>query len=117
MPKVPFQLLTIVRLVSPAEPVPDSPDDAAIQAAHIRYLGGLVEQGLILANGPVRRRDDQGIRGMSLYTVGPDEARALAAEDPGVKAGWFDLVIDQWMIPVRPITIADRTDIEIDIPD
>ncbi|MBX7133173.1 MAG: YciI family protein [Fimbriimonadaceae bacterium] len=117
MPEIPFQLLTIVRLVNPAVPAPDSPEDETIQAAHIRYLGSLVEQGLILANGPVRRRDDQTLRGMSLYTVGPEEARALALQDPGVKAGWFDLIIDQWMIPVRPKTIADRTDLVIDLPD
>ncbi len=115
MPKRPFQLLTIVRLIT-REPIPpDSDDDARIQAEHIAYLGNLVDKGIILANGPVKRKDDPKIRGMSLYLVGPDEARELANNDPAVKAGWFDVIVDQWMIPVRPKTIADKTDIEIEM--
>lgn len=116
MPLVPFQTLTIVRLVSPAVPVPDTPEDDQIQAAHIRYLTGLVDQGKILANGPVRRHDDQKIRGLSLYSVDLEEAMALAKEDPAVKAGWFELVCDTWLIPARPATIGDRVDLEIDVP-
>lgn len=73
-----FQLLTIVRLVSPEQAAPDTPDDDRIQADHIAYLTGLREQGKILLNGPVRRLDDARFRGMSIYSVGHEEARALA---------------------------------------
>jgi len=116
MAKRAFQRLTIVRLVTPDHPVPDTPDDDAIQAAHIQHLTGLAEAGVILANGPIRRKDDTGWRGMSLYLVDPDEARDLAHADPAVKAGWFKVVIDEWMIPVRPRMIADREDLEIEVP-
>ncbi|MBV6458390.1 MAG: hypothetical protein HONBIEJF_01517 [Fimbriimonadaceae bacterium] len=116
MAKKAFQILTIVRLVTPDREVPDTPDDDAIQAAHIRYLTGLAEAGKILANGPIRRKDDTKWRGMSLYLIGANEARELAHADPAVKAGWFDVVVDEWMIPVRPRTIADREDLEIDVP-
>lgn len=77
---------------------------------------GLVEQGVILANGPIKQIDDPQLRGLSLYQVGPDEARRLALEDPAVKAGWFGVKVDQWMIPVNPRTIADRTDVEHEVP-
>lgn len=112
-----FQRLTIVRLVSPTVPVSDTSEDGAIQSAHIRYLRGLVATGKILANGPVRRHDDGNLRGMSLYLKGTEEARELASQDPAVQKGWFDVVIDEWLIPVNPKQIADRADLEIDVPD
>jgi uncharacterized protein len=116
MPIVPFQRLTVVRLMSHPEPPPDAPDDDAIQAAHLAYLRGLVEEGTILVNGPVQRIDDPRIRGMSLYTVGVDEARRLAMADPAVRAGWFEILVDEWIFPAVPRTIGDRVDLERDIP-
>lgn len=116
MPVMPFQLVTLVRLVTPEGPPPPTAGDAAIQAAHIRYLTELFDQGLIIANGPVKRLSDPLLRGLTMYRVPPDEARMLAEGDPAVQAGWFDLVIDQWMIPARPATIGDRHDMEIDVP-
>lgn len=113
---MPFQLVTIVRLVTPDAPPPDTAGDADIQAAHIRYLGELFDRGLVIANGPVRRLSDPRLRGLTLYRLPPDEARALAEADPAVKAGWFDIMVDQWMIPARPATIGDRHDTEIDVP-
>ncbi len=117
MPKIPFQRITLVRLVSAANPPPDGPEDEAIQTAHIKYLRGLVDKGTILANGPVKRIDDTRARGMGLYLVGPDEARRIANEDPAVKAGWFEVMVDEWLIPNNPKMIADRKDLEIDVPD
>ncbi len=117
MPILPFQTLTLVRLVSHPDPPPDGPDDEAIQAAHVAYLRGLVEAGTILVNGPVRRIDDARLRGMSLYTLGPDEARRLANDDPAVRAGWFAIVVDEWMFPSVPRTIGDRVDLEVDVPE
>lgn len=111
-----FQRLTVVRLVSPPTAPPDTPEDDAIQTAHIRYLSELVEAGKILANGPIRRKDDPKWRGMGLYLVAPDEASDLAHRDPAVEAGWFEVVVDEWLIPVRPRMIADREDFEMEVP-
>lgn len=108
-----FQTITIVRLRTGDVPAPDSPKDDEIQAAHIAYLNGLIEQGVILANGPVRRKDDDRFRGMSLYAVGPDEARAFANEDPAVQAGWFEPHVDVWLLPSRPVTLGNRVDVEM----
>ena len=109
-----FQRLSIVRLCTPNPPAPDTPDDDRIQAEHVAYLGGLFEQGLVALNGPVRYRDSPGLRGMTVYTVDVEEARALAMRDPAVQAGWFDVVVDSWWIPAQPVTVGDRVDIELD---
>lgn len=117
MPLVPFQKLTVVRLVAAPNPPPDGPEDDAIQKAHIRYLRGLNKQGIILVNGPFKRIDDTETRGMGLWLVGPEEARRLIADDPAVRAGWFVPKIDEWIFPADDKRIGDRHDLEIDIPD
>jgi uncharacterized protein YciI len=109
-----FQRLSIVHLLTPADPPPDSPDDDRIQAEHLAYLRVLGERGLVALNGPVRGGDTQGFRGMTVYTVDADEARTLAEDDPAIKAGWFDVAVDTWWIPARPRTLGDRVDITVD---
>lgn len=108
-----FQVLTIVRLKAPLEPVPDTPEDDAIQAAHIAYLTDLRDKGIVLLNGPVRRADDPRFLGMTIYSVGIDEARQYAMNDPGSKAGWFEIEADTWWLPSVPIMMGDRVDLEI----
>jgi len=108
-----FQVLTIVRLHAPISPVPDTPEDEKIQEAHIAYLTGLRDKGIILLNGPVRRQDDSRFLGMSIYSVGIDEARQYAMDDPGTKAGWFEIEADTWLLPSTPITLGDRVDLEL----
>ncbi|MBI1334904.1 MAG: hypothetical protein JST12_04095 [Armatimonadetes bacterium] len=113
MGKRAFQVLTIVRLRAPETPVPDTDEDERIQAEHIAYLTGLKEQGILLLNGPVRRVDDSRFLGMSIYSVGVDEARAFALADPGVKAGWFEIEADKWLLPCIPTMMGDRVDLEL----
>lgn len=108
-----FQRLSIVQLCSPEIVPPDSPDDDRIQAEHVAYLGGLREQGIIALNGPVRFKDSPKWRGMTIYTVDVEEARAYALADPAVKAGWFEVVVNGWLLPSIPVTLGDRTDVEI----
>ena len=110
-----FQSLSIVRLRSPLEPVPDSPDDDAIQQAHMAFLMDLRNRGITFLSGPVKRVDDDRFRGMCIYSVGPDEARKYAMEDPAVKAGWFVLEIDGWIVPAIPTVIGDRVDFEMEV--
>jgi hypothetical protein len=50
---------------------------------------------------------------MSIYTVDTDEARTYALEDPAVKAGGFEVVVDGWWLPSIPVTMGDRVDLEI----
>ena len=107
-----FQRLSVVRLCSPDNPLPDSPDDERIQAAHLAYLAGLRDEGIIALNGPIRFKDSREFRGMSVYTVDAEEARAYALADPAVKAGWFKIVVDSWWLPAIPVTLGNRVDIE-----
>ena len=107
-----FQRLSIVQLRSRAIVPADSPDDDRIQAEHVAYLGGLRERGIIALSGPVRSKDSPNLRGVSIYTVDVDEARAFALADPAVKAGWFEVVVDGWWIPSIPVTLGDRVDLE-----
>lgn len=113
MVKRQFQVLTIVRLRAPLTPVPDTDGDDQIQAAHIAYLTDLRDKGIILLNGPVRRKDDPRFLGMSIYSVGIEEARAYALDDPGTKAGWFEIEADTWLLPSIPTVLGDKVDLEM----
>lgn len=106
-----FQRVSIVRLCSPAAVPPDSPDDERIQAEHIAYLTGLREKDHCSERtGPVQRLPR--FRGMSIYTVDVEEARAYAHQDPAVRAGWFEVVVDSWWLPSVPVTLGNRVDIQ-----
>jgi uncharacterized protein YciI len=108
-----FQRLSIVRLCSPEIVPPDSPDDDRIQVEHIAYLRGLRDRGIVAVNGPVRFKDSPKFRGMTVYTVDVEEARAYALQDPAVKAGWFEVIVDSWLIPSIPVTLGSRVDVEV----
>lgn len=66
----------------------DMPEERAneVQMAHLQYLFGLIEDGVILINGPLRGNDT--IRGISIYKSDDvEEVARIASEDPAVKAG------------------------------
>ncbi len=106
-------MLTIVRLLTPEPRPPDGPDDDAIQAAHLAHLNGLRDQGIVLLNGPVRDSGDPRFRGMTVYSVPLEEARAHAESDPAVRAGWFDVEATTWWLPSIPTVLGDRVDFEL----
>jgi uncharacterized protein YciI len=57
-----------------------------IMEQHFLYLKGLFEKGVCLFAGPVL--DPRGVYGVAVIEAGSeDEARAIAAADPSVKAG------------------------------
>ncbi len=84
---------TVVFLVTPADA---PPYDEAIQNAHLSHLADLHEAGKLIAAGPLR---DPELRGIALFNVDADEARALLEDDPAVRAGWFDLRVIPWFAP------------------
>jgi uncharacterized protein YciI len=91
---------TVVLLVRP----PDAPhftDDelSALQEAHLDYMASLRADGKLAANGPFVDQDDDRLRGFCVFAVGPDEARALVAEDPSVRAGRLAGETFTWLIP------------------
>lgn len=94
-----FDRLTIALLVA-REDAPDLSEEeaAALQDAHMAHLADLHQAGHLVAAGPLR---DPGsyYRGLSILSVGADEARALAETDPAVRAGRFRVVVLPWMVP------------------
>jgi uncharacterized protein len=67
-----------------------------LQTRHIAHLDSLRGQGVILAGGPFSDQPDETLRGMSLYNVGPEEARRLAESDPSVQAGRLAVEVMTW---------------------
>lgn len=81
----------------PAKRSEDRAALAALQQAHLDYLGNLFQKGLIILNGPTG--DGSDIRGFSVYNVAtPEEAKQLASGDPMVKAGYLALEIHPWWL-------------------
>jgi uncharacterized protein len=94
-----FDRLTIALLVA-REDAPDLTEEqeAALQDAHLAHLADLHQAGHLVAAGPLR---DPGsyYRGLSILSVGPDEARALKEADPAVRAGKFRVIVLPWQVP------------------
>ncbi len=94
-----FDVRTVVYLRTGERP-PDLDEEAstALHHAHLAYLGDLTRRGIVAANGPLVEKTDPTMRGMSVYTVGLDEARRLAEADPAVRAGRFRVDIARWAV-------------------
>jgi len=84
----PAQKAWFIRLIPP-RPTFDKDTTEAEQKLmdqHFLYWNGLFEKGVCVFGGPVL--DPSGVYGvLAVWAAGEDEARALAAADPSVKAG------------------------------
>ena len=101
-----FDELTLVRLVTPANPIEYSEQDALrLQDAHLAHLHSLWSEGLLLAAGPAR--GDDAVRGLSLLRADEDVARALMARDPSVAAGRFEVEYLSWSVPAGMIVSGE----------
>jgi uncharacterized protein YciI len=68
----------------------------AIQKAHLAYMDQLHGQGKLVAAGPFA--DNTDLRGIVIYRVASvEDAKALAAGDPAVKAGRLVIDARPWM--------------------
>jgi len=103
---VEFDRLTVLFLKRGANP-PELDDDAAkaLQDAHLAFLSSLHEGGQLAAAGPIVE-EHEWLRGICLFTVGPEEARALAQRDPKVQQRVLELEVLPWMVPAGAITFA-----------
>jgi uncharacterized protein len=100
---VKFDRLTIALLVL-REDAPDftADEEAALQDAHMAHIAGLHQAGHLAAAGPLRD-PDLYYRGLTILTVGLDQARTLMEADPAVKAGKFRFVVLPWMVPAGAV--------------
>jgi uncharacterized protein YciI len=87
-----------VLLRRPAD-APDLPEDELdrIQEEHLAHLTSLHERGVLLLSGPFRDQPDESLRGLCVLNVSVDEARALMADDPAVRAGRLAVDVMTWM--------------------
>jgi uncharacterized protein len=95
-----FDHHTVVLLVRPPE-APDLPEEVLdrIQDAHLAHQAGLVEQGHVIAAGPLVGQDDERLRGFCVLGVDPEMARELYGNDPAVRAGRLAVQVMTWMVP------------------
>ena len=95
-----FDRLTVALLIlRPDAPRLDDAAAAALQDAHLSHLANLHESGALVAAGPLMGDGDHIYRGLSIFTVGADEARRLAESDPAVQAGRYRIEVLPWMVP------------------
>ena len=73
----------------------DSPEHRKLQEAHMAHIRHMAETGKLLVAGPFT--DDGDLRGMFVFRASSlEEARALAEQDPTVKAGRLILEWHPW---------------------
>jgi uncharacterized protein YciI len=70
-----------------------------IQERHLAHLRAMHERGAMAVAGPFGDQPDERLRGMCLYTVGLEEARELAEQDPAVQAGRLAVDVLTWYLP------------------
>jgi uncharacterized protein YciI len=84
-----------------ADDAPDLPEPELqrLQYEHVEWVESLRERGLVIAAGPWMGHSDERVRGLILWTgeVDQDAARALAAEDPVVRAGRTRHEVFTWL--------------------
>jgi uncharacterized protein YciI len=107
-----FQLV----LLRSAPGRPDLPDAEAdrIQAGHLAFYRAMRGAGHVVTNGPVRDQPDENLRGLAIFAAeSVATARALAEEDPAVRAGLLAIEAMTWLC--QPGTmISQGTIITID---
>jgi uncharacterized protein YciI len=98
-PGIEFDSYYIVFLRRPAKPAAyDQAKLEDIQKRHLAHLGDLYRSGKALTAGPFDEQDDEKIRGLIIMpaSLGKDEVRKLASDDPAVKAGRLEVEIVRW---------------------
>ena len=83
-----------------------------IQQEHLDFHDALREAGTVVTNGPLLGQPDQSLRGLTFYRTGSlEKTRALAEQDPWVKAGGLEIDVMTWLCapgsmvrPGQPVT-------------
>jgi uncharacterized protein YciI len=97
-PQLEPHVICLLRAAPDRPELPDAELDA-IQDRHVSYQQRLRSDGKIAAAGPFTDQPDESWRGLTMYTTSLDEARALASDDPAVRAGRLVVDVFQWWTP------------------
>jgi uncharacterized protein YciI len=82
----------------------ETPELQKLQEAHMAHIRAMGESGKLLVAGPFS--DGGDLRGMFIFRVDtPEEARALAEQDPAVQAGRLVLEWHPWFA-AKNITVT-----------
>jgi uncharacterized protein YciI len=95
---------SLVFLRRPANGGPKVADPEGLQRQHIGHLQAMARAGKMVVAGPFDDQTDPRMRGMCLYSVGLEEARRLAQEDPAVKAGRLEVEVISWWVEKGAMT-------------
>jgi uncharacterized protein len=83
---------------------------AGMFAEHLRYVFDLVDQNSVLAAGPLDRERDAAtgrVDGIAIIRAdSPDQADAIAADEPFHKAGWRISTIRAWELNMGTLVPA-----------
>jgi len=102
-----FDHFTIGLLIlNPNAPKLTEEEAKVLQDAHMAHLAKLHDEGVLLAAGPLQGLPDQDVRGLEIYRGSPDEVRAVADQDPAVRAGRFVHRFLPWMVPGGAVSFA-----------
>lgn len=75
--------------------LPDSTSLAKLQQEHVAHIFSMIRQGKFLLSGPMD--DDGSLRGILVIDAATEEeARAIEAVDPMVKAGLLEMEFHPW---------------------
>lgn len=94
-----FEKHYLVLLMRPENPPTFSDEEGAeIQSAHLGHLHKLWVEGDAVIAGPFEVPDDERMRGLVLFRgdLTTDEVKALAEDDPAVKAGRLEVKVLPW---------------------
>ena len=92
-----FQLVLLVRAPTWKKLPPDEAE--ALQRRHRGPLEAMGAAGKMVVAGPFSDQADPAYRGACVYRVAtPAEARALAEQDPAVKAGQLRVEVMTWWV-------------------
>ncbi len=86
----------VVLTLTDHPPKLDEKAAAELQVKHLAHIAEMSRSGKVLVAGPFGQRDDESLRGALVFSCSIDEARALANDDPAVKAGRLKVVCMTW---------------------
>ncbi len=90
----------------PAWSPEETPERAKIQEGHMANIRKMAETGKLLVAGPFT--DDGELRGLFVFRTGTlEEAKAMAEQDPAVKAGRLRLEWHPWFA-AKNITVTPK---------
>jgi uncharacterized protein len=103
-----FDSYAVVILRRP-EDAPELPqaEAEALQERHRNFIMSLVENGSAYAGGPFTDHSDPSLRGLTLFALPLEEARAMANEDPAVRAGQLVAESYTWWMPAGQLSFTE----------